>query len=35
VNCDLTSRLLDAYLDGELELTRRLDLEAHLAACFM
>ena len=34
MNCDLTSHWLDAYLDGELELTQRLDLESHLAACF-
>jgi anti-sigma factor RsiW len=34
MNCEGTMRWLDAYLDGELELTRRLGLEAHLAACF-
>jgi anti-sigma factor RsiW len=34
MNCEVTMRWLDAYLEGELELTRRLDLEAHLAACF-
>jgi anti-sigma factor RsiW len=33
MNCDETRRWLDAYLDGELELTRQLDLEAHLFAC--
>jgi anti-sigma factor RsiW len=33
MNCDEAGRLLDAYLDGELELTRQLDLEVHLAAC--
>jgi anti-sigma factor RsiW len=33
MNCDEAGRLLDAYIDGELELTRQLDLEAHLAAC--
>jgi anti-sigma factor RsiW len=33
MNCVETMRWLDAYLDGELELTRQLDLEAHLAAC--
>jgi anti-sigma factor RsiW len=33
MNCDEATRLLDAYIDGELELTQHLDLEAHLAAC--
>jgi anti-sigma factor RsiW len=33
MNCEKTRRVLDAYLDGELELSRELDLEAHLAAC--
>ncbi len=33
MDCNETKRLLDAYLDDELELTRLLDLEAHLAAC--
>ena len=33
MDCDETGRLLEAYADGELELTRQLDLEAHLAAC--
>ena len=33
MNCEETMRWLDAYVDGELELTRQLDLEAHLAAC--
>jgi anti-sigma factor RsiW len=33
MNCDETERLLDAYVDGELELTRQVDLETHLAAC--
>ena len=32
MNCELTRCWLDAYLDGELKLTRQLDLEAHLAA---
>jgi len=32
VNCD-EAGLLEAYIDGELELTRQLDLEVHLAAC--
>ena len=33
MDCHETTRLLDAYVDDELELTRLLDLEAHLAAC--
>ena len=33
MDCNETDRLLDAYIDGELELTRQLDLEAHLSAC--
>ena len=33
MNCDEAGRLLEAYVDGELELTRQLDLEVHLAAC--
>ena len=33
MNCDEAGRLLEAYIGGELELTRQLDLEVHLAAC--
>ena len=33
MDCNETKRLLDAYVDGELELTRQLDMGAHLAAC--
>jgi anti-sigma factor RsiW len=33
MDCNETKRLLDAYTDDELELTRMLDVEAHLAAC--
>jgi predicted anti-sigma-YlaC factor YlaD len=33
MDCSETKRLLDAYVDGELELTGQLDVEAHLAAC--
>ncbi len=33
MDCNETKWLLDAYVDGELELTRELDMEAHLAAC--
>jgi anti-sigma factor RsiW len=31
MDCNETKRLLDAYVDGELELTRQLDMEADLA----
>ena len=31
MNCAVSRRWLDTYLDGELDPTRRLDLEAHLA----
>jgi anti-sigma factor RsiW len=33
MDCNETRRLLDAYVDSELELTRQLDMEAHLAGC--
>jgi anti-sigma factor RsiW len=33
MDCNETQRLLDPYVDGELELTRQLDMEAHVAAC--
>jgi anti-sigma factor RsiW len=33
MDCSETKRLLDAYVDGELEPTGQLDVEAHLAAC--
>jgi anti-sigma factor RsiW len=33
MDCNESKRLLDAHVDGELELTRQLDMEAHLAAC--
>lgn len=33
MDCNETNWLLDAYVDRELELTRQLDVEAHLAAC--
>jgi len=35
MDCNETKWLLNAYVDGELELTRQLDIEAHLAACAM
>ncbi len=35
MDCNETKWLLDAYFDGELELTRQLDMEAHLATCSM
>ena len=31
--CDEVRRMLDAYVDKELELTRQRDLEKHLAGC--
>jgi anti-sigma factor RsiW len=31
MSCDEAESLLDAYLDGELELTRKLELEQHLS----
>jgi anti-sigma factor RsiW len=33
VNCAETIDLLDAYLDGELDLVRSLDIERHLSEC--
>jgi anti-sigma factor RsiW len=33
MNCDEVRRMLDAYLDGELDLTRQLDVETHLPGC--
>jgi anti-sigma factor RsiW len=33
MNCDEVRRMLDAYLDGELDLTRELDVETHLLGC--
>jgi anti-sigma factor RsiW len=33
MTCDEARQLLDAYIDGELELTRQLDVETHLANC--
>jgi anti-sigma factor RsiW len=33
MDCNEVRRLLDAYVDGEIELTRQLDVEAHLAGC--
>jgi anti-sigma factor RsiW len=33
MDCNETKRMLDAYVDDELELSRLLDMEAHLAAC--
>jgi anti-sigma factor (TIGR02949 family) len=33
MNCDEADRFLDAYLDGELEPDRRVELEQHLAGC--
>ena len=33
MECNEARRLLEAYVDGELELTGQLDLETHLAGC--
>jgi anti-sigma factor RsiW len=33
MNCDEADRFLDAYLDGELELSQQLELEKHLNGC--
>jgi anti-sigma factor RsiW len=33
MNCQETRQLLDAYVDGELDLVRSLDLERHLESC--
>jgi len=33
MNCDEISRLLEANCDGELDLVRQLELEAHLRSC--
>ena len=33
MNCDEVRRFLDAYVDGELDLIRQLDVETHLAGC--
>jgi anti-sigma factor RsiW len=33
MNCDESHLLLDAYIDGELDLVRHIELEAHLKKC--
>ena len=33
MDCDQVRKLLDSYLDGELDLVRSLDLESHLEGC--
>ena len=33
MNCDAVRRMLEAYLNGELDVTRKLNVEAHLAGC--
>jgi anti-sigma factor RsiW len=33
MDCNEVNRFLDAYVDGEIELTRQVDVEAHLANC--
>jgi hypothetical protein len=34
MNCDEVKRMLDAYPDGDLDLTRQLDVETHPPSCF-
>ncbi|HKM58272.1 MAG TPA: zf-HC2 domain-containing protein [Chthoniobacterales bacterium] len=33
MNCEEADRLMDAYLDGVLELTRQIEIERHLTRC--
>ncbi len=33
MKCEEAGRFLDAYLDNELELSRRIELERHLSLC--
>jgi mycothiol system anti-sigma-R factor len=33
VSCDLTQRFVSGYLDGELDLVRTIEVEAHLKSC--
>lgn len=33
MSCQETRQLLDAYVDGELDLVRSLELERHLESC--
>ena len=33
MNCDDVRSLLEAHLDGELDLVRHLEIETHLSAC--
>jgi anti-sigma factor RsiW len=33
LNCDAVIREISGYLDGELDLTRKQDLELHLTTC--
>jgi predicted anti-sigma-YlaC factor YlaD len=33
MDCDEVRRMLDTYLDGELELSRQLHVETHLPGC--
>jgi anti-sigma factor RsiW len=33
MNCDHARQLLDAYVDGELDSTQKIDVETHLAGC--
>jgi len=33
VSCENTQRLLDGYLDGELDPVRNIEIENHLQSC--
>jgi len=33
VSCELTQRFVSGYLDGELDLVRTIEVEAHLKSC--
>ena len=33
MSCELTKRFVPAYMDGELELVRAIEVEAHLKDC--
>ena len=33
MKCDAVRRMLEAYLNGEVDVTRQLNVEGHLAGC--